>query len=135
VALIGVLWLGVAGAAGMWWWDRRPAHTPAVHLLFLTWAAPESLGAKLASSAARMSAAERNVASLNTAIADQDARIEAQSQASVVALARSEATIRDQRAAMYKAIAARTALSGPPVGANACDRAKSVDDAFLDTLK
>lgn len=51
VALVGALWLAIAGVGGMWWWDRRPPQTPsfAFKVLFwpVKWTAPESLKAQL----------------------------------------------------------------------------------------
>ena len=74
------------------------------------------------------------MATLDTAIAGQNARIQSQSDAGRAALARSAATIRGQRAAMERAFAARSALARPPAGSTRCERAQSVDDAFLAAL-
>ena len=50
VGIIGALWLGLAGAGLMWWWDHRPAGDPAwahVDFLWVHWRAPNSLQARL----------------------------------------------------------------------------------------
>jgi hypothetical protein len=53
VAVAGALWLGIAGAAGALWWDRRPPATPSFSLpvlgFHLRWTAPDSLAAQLSS--------------------------------------------------------------------------------------
>jgi hypothetical protein len=43
VALVGVLWLGIAGGVAVWWWDERPAGVPApvhIHWLLFNWTLP-----------------------------------------------------------------------------------------------
>ena len=47
VGMVGIFWLAAVGAYAMYQWDRRPPHTPAVHVLFWHWEAPESLKAQL----------------------------------------------------------------------------------------
>jgi hypothetical protein len=73
IGILGTLWLGIAGAAGMWWWDRRDAGAPTwahVHILFLHWSPPASLKAQRDALAAEIDAANRRARALTAAAAN-----------------------------------------------------------------
>lgn len=77
VGIIGALWLGIAGAWAMHWWDTRPAGQPAwanVHFLWFHWSPPESIGARLVS----LQAAEAAAAAHTHVVIVQQAQVSAQ---------------------------------------------------------
>lgn len=136
VAMIGIFWMAIAGTGGMYWWDRRPPHVPSVHVLFWTWSPKDSLGAQLADSAQRLKDERANVVVLQRAIDGQNAAIKHQADVSADALADAEDAIRAARAPAAKAAQSRVVVAAAAtVGPTACDRAQSVDKAFVGSLK
>lgn len=126
VGVVGALWLGIAGAGAMWWWDRRPAGVPAYHLILWTWTAPDSLAAKLAKSRADLQTCHTNVASLESAVDAQNAAVGAlaadgQRRADAAKQA-AQAAIPARRAAQAKA----AAIMAAPETGGACAAAEAL---------
>lgn len=128
------------GLGCMFYLDRVPAGWPdwQVHKWGVNFAihAPESLGAKLTAADGKLKLALANVDTLQSAIDGQNAAIQREASRSADALADAEDAIRAARAPVAKAAQSRVVIAAAAtVGPTACDRAQSVDRAFVRSLK
>lgn len=123
------------GGPAVWWWDRRPAHTPSFHVLFFRWTAPDSLKAKGERALADLSTCHANTATLSKAIASQNASLAAQSRLGAAALAKSETAIQQAQAKLATANQARVQIMAPLKADETCARAREVDGRLLGSLK
>lgn len=138
VGVIGALWLGIAGAWAIHWWDTRPAGEPTwanLHFLWFHWSPPESLGAQLADADTRLAVAIKDVSALEGAVAQQDAAEQAVAARGTAALAQAEQAVRSLRAGSAGVSTRLVVLGRPIAGDDVCARVKSFDATFTGTLR
>ena len=78
VGIVGALWLGIAGAGLMFWWDHRPAGDPAwahVDFLWMHWRAPDSLAAQRDADLAAFVTEKRSFDAVYGALSQQNAAV------------------------------------------------------------
>lgn len=141
LGLVGVLWLAIAGAGAMYWWQTRPADVPAPIVFKVAfWPVkigfPPSLKAQLAAHDVLLAQAVANERTLTKALNDQSTRVRALSAAGAglrVEAAKAATVYRDALARQAKP-EARILAAGQGPG-NVCTRAEAVDAAFLESLR
>lgn len=131
-----VVVLLVLGGPAVWYWDRRPPHTPAFHVLFLHWSAPDSLKARLDAQAGDLRQAIANERTLTSALNAQNASLAAWSARGRRQTAEAENAVQRGQGAMAGAERARAVISAPlPAADDACARARVVDARLLGALR
>jgi hypothetical protein len=139
--LVGVFWMALAGAYGVWWWDRRPADVPqpiAFRVLFwpvkIGW--PPSLKASLDGRDVLLRQAVANERTVTAALIAQNSRVRALAAAGATARAEAETATTAYRSALARASApeARIIAAGTGPG-DATERAEAADRLFLESLK
>ena len=144
ISVIGALWLGIAGAWGMHWYDSRPAGVPAPIVLRVLWfhrslGLPESLAAQRDDARAALKIAQGNVAALQLAVNVQNASIAATEAAGRQAMAAAENDVTTYRRALARARSGQgaifDALHAVAPGDSECTKAQAVDLAFVRSLQ
>lgn len=136
VAIIGALWLGIAGFAAAEFWERRPAGQPSINVLFFKWTAPDSLAVQRDEARADLKACHDNVDTLDKALARQNAetaRISADGQRRLAASAK--ALERAQTGTATAKKRAGVLLYTPPVGIDQCQRWEGAHEAVRKSLE
>lgn len=126
VGIIGVFWLAFAGGAAVWWWDRRPAGTPAVHVLFLTWRAPDSLAAQAAANGTALKQCRLNVSTLGRALATQNKAVDTLKADGDRRAAAATQAAQDARAGRARSDAEVRAIMATPDTAERCPVAEAL---------
>jgi len=142
VGLIGVLWLALAGAGGMYWWDHRQTHFPVFNwhgpILgqpHIHWTAPESLKARLDAASRDLHQCQLNEFALNSAISRQNDAVEALHRAGDRMAANAQKAVSEARSGVDRASRVQAQIqSFKPAGDSVCERAGDVDRKFLGSL-
>src|SRR5438445_615738 len=120
--LVGVFWLALAGGFLVWKYDRLPAGWPnvPVRVLFFhpTIRLPDSLGARLAAVDGKLKVCAANVATLDGALARQNAAVQALRTAGERMSADASAAVQRARQAEQgrRALASRILAEKAPAG-------------------
>lgn len=128
----------VSAGPAVWWWDRRGAGQPAFltgHFLFWHWSAPESLKAQGADANAKLAVAIKDVASLESAVAQQNAATQALAARGATALQDAQKAVQRYASASQATATRVRIISAPIVGDDTCARVKAFDATFLEALK
>lgn len=123
ISSFALLWIGIGGAE---WWERRPTHTPAIHVLFLNWSPADGLAAQRDADKARLAQAEANVVTLQAGIGRQNAAVdEAEARTKATLLALDQASIQSRNGRAVAESRAQAILARKPEG-DACKAAEAV---------
>jgi hypothetical protein len=139
IGIIGALWLGIAGAWGIWMWDRqpeRPAWTQA-SFLFLRWPhflRDPSLAMQARQNLAAFATEQNSFRLVDSALSLQNDRVRALGAHGALVLAKQQTAV-SAYAAASAALPTRIATANQiTVGDDLCARDASIDENFLKAL-
>ena len=135
IALIGVLWLGIAGFYGAEWWEHRPAGTPQIHIWLFSWSPPDSLAAQLIKAQDRLAASEQNEKNLQAALAEQNDAVQRLSDESRSAERAAESVVETYRPTAAQAVAVARSIAVDPGGCPALADADKKFTAYLEAIR
>ena len=140
VGIIGALWLGLAGAGLMWWWDHRPAGDPAwahVDFLWVHWRAPNSLAAQRDADLAAFQTDKRSFDVVYGALEQQNAAVRLLGQRATAWQAASrQAEVRAQAANAWRLSLADQILATPrPTDDSAAAQCKAAEGVLRETAQ